>query len=82
MTGTKWVSFVIPAKAGIQGSCLRVTSESLNLGRSHLGGASSYCPNSHRSVAHRRWCSSCFMTNRGRLNQHFRFDIGSVGGGN
>ena len=32
MTGTRWVLFVIPAEAGIQGPRLSESSESLNLG--------------------------------------------------
>jgi hypothetical protein len=32
MTGTRWVLFVIPAKAGIQSTPLSKSSEPLNLG--------------------------------------------------
>jgi hypothetical protein len=32
MTGTRWVLFVIPAKAGIQSTRLSRSSEPLNLG--------------------------------------------------
>jgi len=36
MTGTRWVSFVIPAKAGIQSPRLSESSEPLNLGVKRL----------------------------------------------